>query len=106
MKAKEARERVKKANELKAEERKLRQETVLNEQTSHLYTQFCNKIDEAINAGKYSTESAGIKVEIHEGQYPDEVVSDVVNMLRQNDYRVDMSYHNVYKKKSFNISWS
>jgi hypothetical protein len=105
MNAKEAKAQAEKHVKTQAETRKLQIETQKNENVTLLYTHMCNKIDEAVALGKLSTDAAGIDIKFPDDRFTDDVISDVVNMLRQNGFNVNKIHHNAFKTIKFDINW-
>ncbi len=93
-------------NKKNAEETvKLRTEKLKNADSAILYKHFSDKIDEAVKAGKPSTSAAGQIIEFAADRFANDVITDVVNALRAENYNVTMEKHNAYNKLRFEISW-
>lgn len=100
MNAKDAREKVEKLNSMQADKLKLQQEIQYEDQVNHLYKHFKNKIDEEVQARKFSVETT-----LGENMYNNEIVTDVVNKLKKDGYQVQKETHNAFKTVKFIISW-
>lgn len=105
MNAKEAKALADKHNESVAAQKKIRQENQESADVNLLYNHLCDKVEQAVKAGKHSTESAGIEIKFPQERFANEIISDVVNKLRQDGYNVNKETHNAWKTIAFTISW-
>lgn len=67
-----------------------------------LLGEFHKKIDEAVEAGKLSTD----KLSFSNTRFHESVITEVVTALRAEGYYVTMDKHNAYQTLKFTVGWA